>query len=185
MFFARLLAALIRQMWAALLLWWLAPRPREKRSDTTHEPDRSTTTVAVVDESATMTTPDLESQRFRRDPVQTILTEDMGMEEDEVSDSFLSQLEQRTQQVKITLANLEADKTRIEEQIGRLQPLIPHYDALLAAERALGDADIQLQDATAETPEQSPEGEITAGEPPQSDGGADSQEDSGYTSWSQ
>ena len=48
--------------------------------------------------------------------------------------SFLSQLEQRTQQVKITLANLEAEKIRIEELIGRLQPLVPHYDALLAAE---------------------------------------------------
>jgi hypothetical protein len=58
--------------------------------------------------------------------------------------SFLSQLEQRTQQVKVTLANLEAEKTRIENLIGQLQPLVPQYDALISAERAIADAHIEL-----------------------------------------
>jgi DNA repair exonuclease SbcCD ATPase subunit len=58
--------------------------------------------------------------------------------------SFLSQLEQRTQQVKITLANLEAEKTRIENLIGQLQPLVPQYDALIAAEKTISDAQIEL-----------------------------------------
>ena len=61
--------------------------------------------------------------------------------------SFLTQLEQRTQQVKITLANLEAEKTRIEEQIVQLQPLVPHYDALLEAERSISEAQIPLEAA--------------------------------------
>jgi hypothetical protein len=61
--------------------------------------------------------------------------------------SFLSQLEQRTQQVKITLANLEAERVRIENQISALQPLVPHYDALLKAERQLLDSNVQLEDA--------------------------------------
>ena len=68
-----------------------------------------------------------------------------GKVEVDVSDSFLSQLEQRTQQVKITLANLEAEKTRIEAQIAQLQPVIPHYDALLAAERALDEANVAIE----------------------------------------
>lgn len=58
--------------------------------------------------------------------------------------SFLSQLEQRTQQVKITLANLEAEKTRIENLIGQLQPLVPQYDALISAERLIGEHNIEL-----------------------------------------
>ena len=59
--------------------------------------------------------------------------------------SFLSQLEQRTEQVKITLANLEAERVRIEGLIGRLQPLVPHYDALIDAERSLQEANVQLE----------------------------------------
>ena len=69
-----------------------------------------------------------------------------------MGDSFLSQLEQRTQQVKITLANLEAEKIRIEEQIARLQPLVPHYDALLDAERAISEAQIALEPVPAPAP---------------------------------
>ena len=65
--------------------------------------------------------------------------------------SFLAQLEQRTQQVKITLANLEAERTRIEDLIARLQPLVPHYDALLDAERSITDANIALEEARGET----------------------------------
>lgn len=63
--------------------------------------------------------------------------------------SFLSQLEQRTQQVKITLANLEAERTRIENMINALQPLVPQYDALVAAERTLLDSNVELEDAPA------------------------------------
>lgn len=62
-------------------------------------------------------------------------------------DSFLAQLEQRTQQVKITLANLEAERTRIENQIAQLQPLVPQYDALVAAEHALAEANIPIEPA--------------------------------------
>jgi len=68
--------------------------------------------------------------------------------------SFLSQLEQRTQQVKITLANLEAERTRIETLIGQLQPLVPQYDALIAAERTINDAQIELSTVGGESPEQ-------------------------------
>lgn len=70
-----------------------------------------------------------------------------NVEEDDVSDSFLSQLEQRTQQVKITLANLETQKTKIERMIAQLHPLVPHYEALVDAERTLGAAEIQLEEA--------------------------------------
>ena len=66
-----------------------------------------------------------------------------------MAESFLTQLEQRTQQVKITLANLEAEKTRIEGLIAQLQPLVPHYDALVDAERAISGANIQLEDVSA------------------------------------
>ncbi|HEY8173050.1 MAG TPA: hypothetical protein VIH21_08170 [Dehalococcoidia bacterium] len=73
--------------------------------------------------------------------------------------SFLIQLEQRTQQVKITLANLEAERTRIEGMINALQPLVPQYDALVTAERTLLDANVELEDAPAPEPshEQPPE----------------------------
>ena len=69
---------------------------------------------------------------FRRDA-------DVDVETMTNDTSFLAQLEQRTQQVKITLANLEAERTRIEGLIARLQPLVPHYDALLDAERAINE----------------------------------------------
>ena len=78
----------------------------------------------------------------------------MEPREDFVADSsFLSQLEQRTQQVKITLANLEAEKIRIEGLITRLQPLVPHYDALLDAERSISEAQIALESAPLPAPE--------------------------------
>ena len=71
--------------------------------------------------------------------------------------SFVAQLEQRTQQVKITLANLEAEKTRIEGLISQLSPLVPQYDSLLAAERSIAQANIPIEvgrqaEAAAETP---------------------------------
>ena len=65
--------------------------------------------------------------------------------------TFLAQLEQRTEQVKITLANLEAERTRIEGMIAQLQPLVPHYDALIAAERALAQAEITIPQLAAGT----------------------------------
>jgi len=87
-------------------------------------------------------------QAFRRD------TAAWNLEEGVVSEaSFLSQLEQRTQQVKITLANLEAEKVRIEGLIARLQPLVPHYDALLAAEQSIRDANISLETAAPPAPQ--------------------------------
>jgi hypothetical protein len=70
-----------------------------------------------------------------------------------MNESFLQQLEQHTEQVKITLANLEAERVRIEEQIARLEPIVPHYDALLAAERSLADANITLHTRARETAE--------------------------------
>ncbi len=80
---------------------------------------------------------------FRRDA-------DVDVETMTNDTSFLAQLEQRTQQVKITLANLEAERTRIEGLIARLQPLVPHYDALLDAERAINEANIALEEARGE-----------------------------------
>ena len=62
-----------------------------------------------------------------------------------MTESFLTQLEQRTQQIKITLANLEAEKTRIEGLIAQLQPLVPQYDALVSAERSIAEASIELE----------------------------------------
>ena len=92
--------------------------------------------------------------------------------------TFLSQLEQRTQRVKITLANLEAERVRIEGLIARLQPLVPHYDALLAAERQIDEASIELDELGGDSPgghsesfapehlrsESSPAGEPSGGE---------------------
>ncbi len=103
--------------------------------------------------------------------------------EDDVSDEFLSQLEQRTQQVKITLANLEAEKVRIEGMIAQLQPIVPHYDALLAAERQISEADIALEGAADDAPP------VNAGwtqdEPPPEPTDADHQpEESGNSGWS-
>lgn len=66
--------------------------------------------------------------------------------------SFLSQLEQRTQQVKITLANLEAERAKIEGMIAALTPLVPHYDALVAAERTLLNSNVELEGAPAPAP---------------------------------
>jgi hypothetical protein len=72
-----------------------------------------------------------------------------------MSESFLSQLQQRTQQVKITLANLEAEKVRIENLISQLQPLVPQYDALISAERVLEEANISI-DVPPQSDEQTP-----------------------------
>lgn len=102
----------------------------------------------------------------RRGPERSIVVPEMYRQQGDseapvegfVSDaSFLTQLEQRTQQVKITLANLEAEKARIEALISRLQPLVPHYDNLLDAERALQDAQIPLESPPAPQAEEQPQ----------------------------
>ena len=77
-------------------------------------------------------------------PVHEIEGAEAGSEAN-MGGEFLSQLEQRTQQVKITLANLEGEKVRIEGLIAQLQPIIPHYDALITAERRLSEANIGLE----------------------------------------
>jgi len=64
--------------------------------------------------------------------------------------SFLSVLEQRTEQLKTALVNLKADKMRAEALIAKLEPLVPQYDALLAAERALVDAQAEIDHAQQE-----------------------------------
>lgn len=83
-----------------------------------------------------------------------------------MSESFLSQLEQRTQQVKITLANLEAERVRIENLITQLQPLVPQYDALITAERILEEANISLEHG-ASSDEPTPPWMSGGGEQPQ------------------
>ena len=97
-----------------------------------------------------------------------------------MNDTFLQQLEQRTEQVKITLANLEAERVRIEGMIAQLQPLVPHYDALLAAERAIADANIDLGRAGAPAPHETSQeagGDAQSGHPgwPGDEPGAESQ----------
>jgi hypothetical protein len=59
--------------------------------------------------------------------------------------SFLAQLEKRTQQVKSTLAHLESEKVRIEGLIAQLQPVVPRYDALIEAERAVAAAVLPVE----------------------------------------
>ncbi len=74
--------------------------------------------------------------------------------------SFLGQLEQRSLQVKNAIASLDAERQRIESLIRELLTLVPHYEALLAAERAIADA--YGADAIT-TPQPTP---WAAGEPP-------------------
>ncbi len=157
---------LLRAWW---LLWWSAVfgapfgqrrRDAARRADETSRgltselPYQPTGAQEDIPRSQreldTAGTPSLERSDVTRDlgqpQVQRGRDDDVDEEED-VSDSFLQQLEQRTQQVKITLANLEAERTRIEGLIARLQPLVPQYDALLEAERRLSEAQVDLERA--------------------------------------
>lgn len=115
-------------------------------------PDRSSTTLRLDEPppqvlSAAREEGILVPRMYRRGTDEAV--------EDSVNESsFLSQLEQRTQQVKITLANLEAEKVRIEGLITQLQPVVPHYDALLEAERTISSANIALEQT-----QSAPEGE--------------------------
>ena len=138
------LAGLLRELWSWVLLNFLLPGVNQA-PEQRHDP--VVNSVSNPDDPADHT--------LERSPEPRILEghagegRAQGVEAD-VSDEFLSQLEQRTQQVKITLANLEAEKVRIEAQIAQLQPIVPHYDALLTAERQLADAAIALEPARAE-----------------------------------
>src|SRR5262245_21398930 len=132
------IASLIRELLSWVLLNFLLPRvnPVPKA-----EPDGGVKSVSKVDAPADHP---LERRSTARH-LEKQAAEGSEQAEADVSDEFLSQLEQRTQQVKITLANLEAEKVRIEAQIAQLQPIVPHYDALLSAERQLADAAIELE----------------------------------------
>ena len=122
-------------LWIALMRQLAPPLPRHERASDDERlddpPDRHLSDAAARGIVSNAPSPKIVEPR-----------------EDFVADSsFLSQLEQRTQQVKITLANLEAEKVRIEGLITRLQPLVPHYDALLDAERSISEAQIALEAA--------------------------------------
>ena len=62
-----------------------------------------------------------------------------------MSDEFLSQLEQRTQQVKITLANLEAEKIRIEADDRAAAADRAALRRAVDAERKISEANITLE----------------------------------------
>lgn len=124
--------------------------------------------------------------RAALDPEGPTLTEREQSREDMMAADFLAQLEQRTQQVKITLANLEAEKIRIEQMVAQLQPIVPHYDALLAAERELSEAQIVLEASESAAVAGPPvEGSGWSTEPPGGDAAAESErESSGWSgSW--
>ena len=131
----------IAELWSLVLFSWLMPRRNHVPTDEEHH-DTGVKSVAKIDDRADH---DLErSAPERMIEKRTAEGSETGREDD-VSDEFLSQLEQRTQQVKITLANLEAEKVRIEGLIAQLQPIVPHYDALVAAERQIAEAQISLE----------------------------------------
>jgi hypothetical protein len=146
--FATALISFCREFWSLVVFLMFGPPVRRAR-DFTPDPARAASAASLdVGEQRALerhapsrhleaATPDADG-RWQDD-----------VEEDDVSDSFLSQLEQRTQQVKITLANLETQKTRIERMIEQLHPLVPHYEALVEAERTLSVADIELEPAAA------------------------------------
>jgi hypothetical protein len=168
------IAGLVRELWSWMLLNFLLPRvnpvPDRRR-------DPVVNSVSNADDSA--------DHALEPSPEARILDEhaeegsEQGAEAD-VSDEFLSQLEQRTQQVKITLANLEAEKVRIEAQIAQLQPIVPHYDALVAAERQLADAAITLEAAQPEEPDATGEASGWSSDAP----GGNEQQNSGWSgSW--
>lgn len=138
------IAGLLRELWSWVLFNLLVPRVNHVPEDRDGGGVKSVSKVE-----------DLADHPLERSPAARHLEKHAAEGSDQgaeayVSDEFLSQLEQRTQQVKITLANLEAEKVRIEAQIAQLQPVVPHYDALLAAERQLAEAAIPLEPARAE-----------------------------------
>jgi len=137
--------SLLSDFWSFLLFSWLMPRRNNIDEDAA--PEKRRADVNSLPEPADPADHPLEQALRRRHLEIRSVEGDVSGREDDVSDEFLSQLEQRTQQVKITLANLEADKVRIEGLIAQLQPLVPHYDALLAAERQINESSIPLESA--------------------------------------
>ncbi len=176
---ARAILSLISEFWSFLLFSWLTPRTNHVNEDTGAQADGAQADGAQADGAQADGT---RRERARQESdVNSLgnadLLADHPLEpaepkphleidsgegtvmgrEDDVSDEFLTQLEQRTQQVKITLANLEAEKVRIEGLMAQLQPLVPQYDALLAAERQITEANISLEPSQA--PPQDPAAE--------------------------
>ncbi len=171
---SRALASLVAELWSFVLYSLFAPRTN------TTEHDRPPHNEGVTSLSKRERAADdpLESSPPERHLERRIIEGSETGREDNVSDEFLSQLEQRTQQVKITLANLEAEKIRIEGLIAQLQPIVPHYDALVAAERQISESRIPLE-STHPAPHEAPpaEGsgwstEAPGGEPPATEGEA-------------
>jgi|CXWL01.1.fsa_nt_gi uncharacterized membrane-anchored protein len=137
----RALAAIIAEIWSFVVFTLFAPRTNTTEHDRPKR-DGGVTSLSKGDQNVD---DPLETSRPKRDPATQSSKGSETGREDYVSDEFLSQLEQRTQQVKITLANLEAEKIRIEEVIAQLQPIVPHYDALVAAERQIAQSMIALE----------------------------------------
>lgn len=145
----RAIAALLADLWSMVFFTLFAPRAndhqqqadRAQRGEEAREGDRGVTTRSERGQIA-----DDVLETLGAKPHLGGRTREGGAQgsEDDVSD-FLKQLEQRTEQVKITLANLEAEKIRIESQINALQPLVPQYDALIEAERSLSQASISFE----------------------------------------
>ncbi len=53
------------------------------------------------------------------------------------SKSLIRQLEKRAEEHRARVTALEEEKSRIDQIIRDIQGVIPHYEALIAAERAL------------------------------------------------
>jgi hypothetical protein len=137
----RVIASFLADIWSFAIFSLLAPR-------TNHVDEERETPVKSLTQQPDPADDPLERRATSRHLVEhTGAGSETGWEVETVSNEFLTQLEQRTQQVKITLANLEAEKVRIEGMIVQLQPLVPHYDALLGAERQLSEANITLEAA--------------------------------------
>src|SRR4051812_24221203 len=109
MWLIELFIALIRDLWAGFLLSWLEPAVHEVDPDdgSGSRDENHERRAEKLDDDGHVR---LERTTLPRHLVPLAIVGLRGPEEIQVTDSFLSQLEQRTQQVKITLANLEAEK---------------------------------------------------------------------------
>ncbi|HLB23917.1 MAG TPA: hypothetical protein VJP07_07465 [Dehalococcoidia bacterium] len=152
---AGVILSLISEFWSFLLFSWLTPRTNHVDERGAQDQERDVNSVAKAEDRADH--PLVPTGAERHLEIRSVEGMVTGRE-DQVSDEFLSQLEQRTQQVKITLANLEAEKVRIEGLIAQLQPLVPHYDALVTAERQINEANISLEPSQA-APQDTPPAE--------------------------
>ena len=175
----RVILNFLSELWSFVLFsLFSAPVRGEQSGDKSRD-----TSIRSLEPTAKVVDTSLERSRPERHfKSRTQEGQDSGLEDD-VSEEFLSQLEQRTQQVKITLANLEAEKVRIEGMIAQLQPIVPHYDALLQAERQISEANIALEGdnaGAARGADASPLADV-APEPTDAD---HQPEDSGNSGWS-